>query len=142
MKTLALQNGDLVVTYGGHKTVSGRQKIAQEIALALGEPFGFDPYQKDMGSTLDDFFGEPINDMTDAMIEAEVIRVVNKYISVQQRQVLQDNLQQRQSRFDSSDVVTGVDSVSVTSNLDTILVQLVLRTASGGQVQVSRTVQP
>ena len=70
MKTLALKNGDLVVESGGHKTVSGSTKVAQELYLSLGEPYGSDRFHRDLGSVLDDFFGQPINDMTEAMVEA------------------------------------------------------------------------
>lgn len=142
MKTLALKNGDLVVESGGHKTVSGSTKVAQELYLSLGEPYGSDRFHRDLGSVLDDFFGQPINDMTEAMVEAEVIRVVRSYIETQRLQVLEDHLESRQSRFDASDVVAEISHVDVTVDYDKILVKLALRTATGSQVAITRTVQP
>ena len=142
MKTLALKNGDLVVESGGHKTVSGSTKVAQELYLSLGEPYGSDRFHRDLGSVLDDFFGQPINDMTEAMVEAEVIRVVRSYIETQRLQVLEDHLESRQSRFDASDVVAEISPVDVTVDYDKILVKLALRTATGSQVAITRTVQP
>ena len=142
MKTLALKNGDLVVESGGHKTVSGSAKVAQELYLSLGEPYGSDRFHRDLGSVLDDFFGQPINDMTEAMVEAEVIRVVRSYIETQRLQVLEDHLESRQSRFDASDVVAEISHVAVTVDSDKILVKLALRTATGSQVAITRTVQP
>lgn len=142
MKTLALKNGDLVVESDGHKTVSGSTKVAQELYLSLGEPYGSDRFHRDLGSVLDDFFGQPINDMTEAMVEAEVIRVVRSYIETQRLQVLEDHLESRQSRFDASDVVAEISHVDVTVDYDKILVKLALRTATGSQVAITRTVQP
>ncbi|WP_281711861.1 hypothetical protein [Dermacoccus nishinomiyaensis] len=142
MKTLALKNGDLVVESGGHKTVSGSTKVAQELYLSLGEPYGSDRFHRDLGSVLDDFFGQPINDMTEAMVEAEVIRVVRSYIETQRLQVLEDHLESRQSRFDASDVVAEISHIDVTVDYDKILVKLALRTATGSQVAITRTVQP
>lgn len=142
MKTLALKNGDLVVESGGHKTVSGSTKVAQELYLSLGEPYGSDRFHRDLGSVLDDFFGQPINDMTEAMVKAEVIRVVRSYIETQRLQVLEDHLESRQSRFDASDVVAEISHVDVTVDYDKILVKLALRTATGSQVAITRTVQP
>ena len=142
MKTLALKNGDLVVESGGHKTVSGSTKVAQELYLSLGEPYGNDRFHRDLGSVLDDFFGQPINDMTEAMVEAEVIRVVRSYNETQRLQVLEDHLESRQSRFDASDVVAEISHVDVTVDYDKILVKLALRTATGSQVAITRTVQP
>ena len=142
MKTLALKNGDLVVESGGNKTVSGSTKVAQELYLSLGEPYGSDRFHRDLGSVLDDFFGQPINDMTEAMVEAEVIRVVRSYIETQRLQVLEDHLESRQSRFDASDVVAEISHIDVTVDYDKILVKLALRTATGSQVAITRTVQP
>ena len=142
MKTLALSGGDLVVSSTGHQTISGTPKIRQELALSLGEEYGGDKYHPDFGSILDDFFGEPINDLTQASIEAEVIRVIQQYISIQQQQVLQDHLAQRATRFDASDVVTGVSGVTAEVSYDTIKVTATLQTAAGTSVTVNRTVQP
>lgn len=142
MKTLALKNGDLVVQAGGHKTISGPTKITQDLSLALGETYGADRFHPDLGSVLDDFFGQPIGDMTEAMIETEVARVVNLYIAKQQQQVLHDRLEYRQSRFDSSDIVTSLDFIEAKADYDQIRVRLSLRTAAGSSVAITRTVQP
>lgn len=140
MKTLALAGGDLVVGAAGHQTISGTAKIRQEIALALGEEYGSDRFHPELGSVLVQYVGQPVTDETDMMVKAEVGRVIQQYIAVQSREVLRDNLAQRASRFDASDVVTGITSVTADLDLDTVKVTIGLVTQSGAQVQISRTV--
>ena len=140
MKTLALVGGDLVVGATGHKTISGTPKIRQEMALALGEEYGSDRFHPDMGSILIEFIGQPIDVETEMLIRAEVGRVIQQYIAIQQREVLRDHLSQRMSRFDASDVVTGITDIQANVNFDTVRVTASLLTQSGAQVKVSRTV--
>lgn len=142
MKTLALAAGDLVVGPTGHATISGSRKIRQELALHLGETYGADKYHPEMGSVLVEYIGEVIDDTTQMLVQAEVARVVQQYIGIQQREVLRDHLAARASRFDSSDVVTGIADISATVNFDTIRVSVTLTTAANETIQVNRTIQP
>jgi phage baseplate assembly protein W len=142
MKTLALANGDLVVGPTGHQTVSGTAKIRQELALALGEEYGNDRFHPTLGSVLIDFIGQPVTDEMTMLIRAEVGRVIQQYVAVQQREVLLDNLAARRSRFDSSDVVTGVTSVQAVVSLDSVQVTVSLTTQAGATVTINRTVTP
>jgi phage baseplate assembly protein W len=142
MKTLALANGDLVVGATGHQTVSGAPKIRQELALALGEDYAMDRFHPDMGSILIEFIGQPITEETETLIRAEVGRVVQQYIAIQDREVLRDHLAQRMSRFDASDVVVGISGITAQVDYDTVRVSATLTTQSGDTVQVSRTVTP
>jgi phage baseplate assembly protein W len=140
VKTLALASGDLVVGSTGHTTISGVPKIRQELALALGEDYGADRFHPDMGSVLIEFIGQPIDGNTQMMIQAEVGRVCQQYIAIQQREVLNDHLAQRMSRFDAGDVVTGILAIMATINYDAVQVSATLLTQAGIQVSVSRTV--
>lgn len=141
MKTLALSGGDLVVGPTGHATISGTAKIRQELALHLGETFASDRFHPEMGSVLIDYVGELIDDETEMLVRAEVGRVVQQYIAIQQREVLRDNLAARASRFDSSDVVVGIRDVTARVDYDSIRVSVSLLTQSGETVQVNRTLQ-
>jgi phage baseplate assembly protein W len=139
VKTLALAGGDLVAGAGGHKTISGVPKIRQELALSLGEEYGVDRFHPDMGSILIEFIGQPIDAQSEMMIRVEVGRVIQQYIAIQQREVLRDHLAQRASRFDSSDVVTGITGIAATVNFDSVRVSATLITQAGTEVQISRT---
>lgn len=141
MKTLALSGGDLVVGTEGHKTISGGAKITQELSINLGSQYGGDKFHPEFGSTLYQYFGEPLTEDTRSRVELEVGRVIQQYIDIQASQVLQDHLDQRATRFDASDVVTGVADLSVSIDYDTIKITGTLVTAAGSQVSISRTVQ-
>jgi phage baseplate assembly protein W len=140
MKTLALASGDLVVGGGGHQTISGARKIRQDMALALGEDYRADRFHPELGSVLGQYIGQPIDEETTLLVEAEVARVATQYTEVQQREVLRDHLAQRRSRFDASDVVTAISNVTAEISFDSIRVKADLTTLSGEQIQVSRTV--
>ncbi len=141
MKTLALAGGDLVVGATGHQTISGARMIRQNLALHLGEDYGTDRFHPEMGSILPDFIGELIDDETEMLVRAEATRVVRQYVAIQDREVLRDHLAARSSRFDSSDVVVGVRSVSVSLDFDSIRVSISLLTQSGEVIPVNRTIQ-
>lgn len=142
MKTLALANGDLVVDGTGHKTISGSAMIRQDLALHLGESYGGDRFHPEMGSVLVEYIGEPIDDETEMLVRAEVGRVIQQYIGIQQREVLRDHLAVRASRFDSSDVVVGISSISAKVDYDYVRVSVGLLTQAGETITVNRTIQP
>lgn len=141
MKTLALVNGDLVAGASGHATISGASKIRQELALYLGELLGTDRFHPDYGSILPSMIGQPIDGETSMLVESEVLRVCRSYIGIQSREVLADQLGGSTTRYDASDIVVGLTSVSVQQNYDTINLTIGLLTASGQQLTISRTVQ-
>lgn len=140
MKTLALASGDLMVGSGGHQTVSGARKIRQDTAVALGEVYGADRFHPDLGSVLGDYIGQAIDAETEMLVRAEVGRVIAQYVATQDREVLRDHLAQRRSRFNASDVVTGITHITAKASFDQIQVRANLITQAGEQVQVSRTV--
>lgn len=141
MHTLALRNGDLCVTGSGHQIITGTSKVRQDLAIALSDQYGSDKYHPDWGSVLDEFLGRPVDEMAQADVTAEVSRVINAYISIQQQEVLNDHLAQRASRFDSSDVVTAIVSIDANLTLDTLSLRVVLATAANTNITIDRTVQ-
>ena len=140
MKTLALVGGDLVVGATGHETISGSRKIRQDLALTLGEPLALDRFHPEMGSVVVDYIGQPIDDETEMLVRAEVGRIVQQYIAIQQREVLKDNLAARASRFNASDVVTAIRDITAKVDYDSIRVSVSLVTQAGETLQVNRTI--
>jgi hypothetical protein len=140
VKTLALVNGDLVVGPSGHATITGHAKIRQDMALALGEPLKNDRFHPDWGSVLPTYIGQPIDDETDMLVRAEVARVIDQYMSVQQREIGRDSRAGAVSRFDTGDVISQVLAISARVNYDSILVTVSLVTLSGTRVNIKRTV--
>lgn len=140
MKTLALQNGDLVVGPQGHKTITGSPKIRQDLALALGELYGNDRFHPTWGSMLPGYVGRPIGADTELIVRSECNRVVQVYIDVQRAEIVNDSLAGKRSRYTTADVVSRLDNIQTQISFDSIRIKLSLLTVSQEDVSVSRTV--
>lgn len=140
MKTLALASGDLVVGSEGHRTISGSAKIRQDLALALGEPYGNDRFHPQWGSVLSEYVGRPIDSDTEMLVRSETARVVQVYIDIQRVEIVEDVLAGRRSRFTTADVVARLDDIETEIRFDTIRVMLSLVTQSHESLTISRTV--
>ncbi len=140
MRTLMLRNGDLVVGSAGHQVVEGTAKIRQDLALALGEPYGDDRFHPEWGSMLPNYIGEPATDEVQALVTSETARVLQAYIDSQSADVLQDSLAAQRSRYATADVVRQVNGVEAAVEVDTIHLKVSLTTQAGQNVVISRTV--
>jgi phage baseplate assembly protein W len=140
VKTLALSNGDLVMDSGSLKTLDGPAKIRQDIALALGERYGDDPYNPGWGSVLPQYIGQPITDDTPMLVQAEVNRILQQYIASQQARLTTASLNNQQHTISTSEIIRTVNSVDVSAQWDTITVLINLTTMAGQTMTISRTV--
>jgi len=140
VKTLALSNGDLVVGPGGLQLLDGPAKIRQDIALALGENYGDDPYNPGWGSVLLRYIGEPITDDLPMLVQAEVNRILQQYITNQQQRLAAAALNNQQHTISTSEIIRTVNSVDVSVQYDTITVLIDLTTMAGQTMTISRTV--
>lgn len=140
MKTLLLSQGDLVVGPGGHTTIQGAGKVRQDLNLALGEEYGHDRFHREWGSTITRFLGAPITAETEMAVYSEVARVLGAYVNAQRASLTRDSLAEQTSRFNQSDIVRQVLSITAKVGYDTIFITTVLQVASGDTVTLSRTV--
>lgn len=140
MQSLALQGGDLAIGPGGLQTVTGAAKIRQDVALALGETYGADPFEPLWGSVLNEYVGLPVTADTPALVQAEVNRVLQAYISNQQAQLKAASTRNQTTALTTADIIRTVNSVDVTVLYDTIVVVINLTTMAGQSMTVSRTV--
>lgn len=140
MKTLALSGGDLVVGPGGLQLLEGASKIRQDIALALGENYGGDPYHPGWGSVLQQYLGEPITADTPMLVQAEVNRILQQYIANQQQILDAASLRNQQHTISTSEIIRTVNSVDVSVSYDTVTVLIDLTTMAGQTMKISRTV--
>jgi phage baseplate assembly protein W len=140
VKTLALSNGDLVMSAGSLQMLDGPAKIRQDIALALGENYGDDPYNPAWGSVLLRYIGEPITDDTPMLIQAEVNRVLQQYIAQQQQKLNAASLNNQQHTISTSEIIRTVNAIDVSVQFDTITVLINLTTMAGQTMTISRTV--
>lgn len=140
METLALSGGDLVVGPGGLQTVSGSAKIRQDLALALGEDYGTDPYHAGWGSVLGQYLGEPVDADSPMLVQAEVNRILQQYMTGQQQQLATAAVNNQQHTITTSEIIQTVNSVDVSVLYDTVKVVVSLTTMAGQSLTISRTV--
>lgn len=141
MKTLALIHGDLVIdNSGGYQFYSGAPRIKQDLTLALTEEYGFDRFHPKYGSIIRNYLGQVISPEMQALVRAEVNRVLQNYIILQQSSVLRDTVVDVQGVFDTSDVVRSVDDITVKTLLDTIYLSATLTTLARESITISRQV--
>ena len=141
MKTLALVNGDLAIgTNGGYLTYSGAQRIKQDLTLGLTEEYGTDRFHPTYGSIVQSYLGQVLSAELMQLVRAEVNRVLQNYLIIQQNEVLRDSLVDVANRYDTSDVVQSVDNVAARAVLDTIYLSATLTTLSRETVTISRQV--
>lgn len=141
MKTLALVNGDLAIgTNGAYLLYSGVARIKQDLTLALTEEYGTDRFHPTYGSIVQSYLGQVLSAELMQLVRAEVNRVLQNYLVIQQNEVLRDTLVDVANRFDTSDVVQSVDNVAARAVLDTIYLSATLTTLSRETVTISRQV--
>jgi phage baseplate assembly protein W len=140
MKTLALSGGDLVLGSGGLQMLDGPAKIRQDVALCLGEEYGLDPYHSGWGSVLKKYIGLPITGDTPMLVQAEVNRVLQQYITNQQARLDAAALNNQQHTVTTNEIIRTVNSVDVSVLFDTVSVLINLTTMAGQTMTISRTV--
>lgn len=141
MKTLALVNGDLAIgTNGAYLLYSGVSRIKQDLTLALTEEYGTDRFHPTYGSIVQSYLGQVLSAELMQLVRAEVNRVLQNYLIIQQNEVLRDSLVDVANRYDTSDVVQAVDAVQARAVLDTIYLSATLTTLSRETVTISRQV--
>jgi phage baseplate assembly protein W len=140
VKTLALSGGDLVIGPGGLQLVSGAAKIRQDLALALSEEYGTDPYHPEWGSVLPRYVGQPVDSDTKLLVQAEVNRVVQQYMAGQQARLSAATTSNQATTMTTSDVVRSMDGIDVVVEYDFVRILITLTTMSGQTLNVTRTV--
>lgn len=140
IRTLAVIDGDLVLSGGSFLTLDGAPKIKQDLTFALNDTYGADLNHPYWGSILDRFLGQPLTASLEQQVTAEVERVLNNYVSVQIDQVNRAIAADVKGQYSTADVVSSVQAINVSLNFDTIVVSLTLTTMSQDTVNVTRTV--
>lgn len=142
MKDLQLTGGDLVASGRGFATVTGADYVRQRVACALSEPYGSDPFNPAWGSALTGWLGSPQTDGTQALVAAEVQRVLSALMAAQQVMLKAAALSGTRSQLNAADVIARVNSVTASAGTrpDAVQVSVALTTVGGQQVSASRTV--
>lgn len=140
MKTLLVQDGDLVVGGSGHAVVSGMPMVRQELGLAIREPYGSDRYHPSWGSLLGSYVGEPIGITTEALIRAEISRIVSNYVMTQHAIMQEDMIGGRRPRFSAGEAIDRIGSIEVVQRFDRFHIKVVLIPLSGNETVLTSTV--
>jgi phage baseplate assembly protein W len=140
VQTLAIVDGDLVVGAGQLLTLSGPNKVKQDLFYAFHEAYGSDPYHPTWGNVLGRFLGMALTPSVQQSATNEVNRVLTNYMAVQADQVNSHFSSDTRSTLYASDVVRSIDSVTVQQVRDNLLITANLSTMAGQQITVQREV--
>lgn len=143
-----IKNGDLTFAGpGGFATVSGTNKLVQDLRHWLLEPRGTDPMHPEFGSTLD---GGELADgtvvastigglfTTDDLlaIESEIRRILNAYQLIQAQRLTRETMQfGGKNTFSAGEILRTVNDVKVEQLGDTAVVTIAITTANGNNLQ-------
>ena len=141
MQTLALVQGDLAIDgTGDYLTFSGVSRIRQDMTLALTEEHGSDRFHPSWGSIIKEYLGQPITPHIEQAVQAEINRVAQNYIVLQQQEVLRDSQVDVAGRFDTSDVVRNISDIRSHTLFDTVYISATLTTLARETVTISRQI--
>jgi len=146
-------NGDLNISGpGGFATVTGQQKLIQDLKDWLLTPRGTDPFHPDFGSSLDGgvmpdgtvieaAIGSLITAESMTSIESEVRRVLNAYQQQQLNRIAREApLYAGQNTFSAGEILQSVNDVNVTQVGPTLLVAVSITTGDGSALTFSQAV--
>lgn len=139
MKTLAIKNGDLVLTGSKYGMVDGIARVQQQLGLALRETFGNDRFHRSWGSTLPNWIGQVLDASVPFEIQAEVTRVVRDFIIQQTEKVKERAALGFTAVVTPSEMIMDISGIKVEARYDSVLVKVTLRTASGQEFSVLTT---
>jgi hypothetical protein len=149
-----IRNGDLSFAGpGGFATVSGQNKLIQDLRNWLLEPRGSDPMHQEYGSTLD---GGTLADGTIVpspiggtftryellTIENEIRRILSAYQTMQAARIRRDNLKfGGKNTFSTGEILRSVDEVKVTQVGDTAVVNVRITTGNGDNISFTQPIR-
>ena len=140
MKTFALESGDLVVSNGSYMTVSGAQRMQQQIGLSLMEPTGIDRFHPQWGSILDQLIGTSMTPDITERVKTEVYRVIKNIAALQNSAIQRSATVGSKPQVTPDELITGVTGVSVEQVRDAINVKISLSTAGRETVTVNTSI--
>lgn len=146
------KNGDLNLggAGGGFATVTGQQKLVQDLKNWLLEPRGTDPLHPDFGAVLDggllpdgsiadSLIGTQLTNEALVLIESEVRRVLASYQQQQLDRLTRENtLYGGKNTFSAGEVLVGVTGVTLQQVSDTVLVTVSIQTGDGDSISFTQ----
>jgi phage baseplate assembly protein W len=147
MYQFALVSGDFMIgTNGSYTTYTGAQRIQQDLTLALSDVYGTDRFHPSWGSILPSYLGTINSPTMQTLVKAEVNRVLQNYLIITQSGIIQSSMMNvtndndPSQSYSTADVVRSVNSINVSSNMDTIYVSVSLTTLAGQSITVGQKI--
>ncbi len=145
------KNGDLNLGgTGGFATVTGQQKLVQDLKNWLLEPRGTDPLHPDFGAVLDggllpdgsfadSLIGNELTAEALVLVESEVRRVLGAYQQQQLDRLTRENsLYGGKNTFSLGEVLASVGAVSLQQANDTVIVTVTIQTGDGDSISFTQ----
>lgn len=135
---------------GGLATVTGQQKLVQDLRCWILESRGTDPMHPDYGSIIeggvlpdgslaDPMVGQLIDAETATSLEAEIRRILGAYQQQQVNRINQENITYAgKNTYGLGELLAAINDVSVVQVADTVLVQVTITTADGDALTFSQ----
>jgi hypothetical protein len=152
--SLAITNGDLVLSNSDYATVTGEQKLIQDLTCFVLESMGTDPNHPDYGSLLDggvdssgalhqSMLGLPNGNLiSEALIQSELQRILLSYQNMQIQRAKSDRLQYGKTTFSLGEVLLSINSITMTPIADTLIVNIGITTGNDTSVSLSVPLAP
>ena len=141
MQTFRLTDGDIVLASGSYATVTGQEKLRQDLLYALAEPLGIDRFHPRWGSVLPNFIGEGIDQAMQARIVSEARRIITNYAAVQRDRLGRDAIEGKRARYGAGEVVSRLVSVDVRQEMTKLHLRIVIQTASRAEIVLVSTLE-
>jgi phage baseplate assembly protein W len=150
--SFAIKNGDLnPYGPGGYQTVTGSQKLLQDLRVWLLTPRGSDPLHLDYGSTLDggtvdgatveSSIGSIIDPTRLLALESEVRRVLYAYQQQQMDRLYADQQQLGgKNTFSVGEILYDVENVQLSQIGDVVVIAVSIRASDGTLLNVTTPV--
>lgn len=140
--SLRIHNGDLSLGTSGLNTVTGSEKLTQDLRCALLEPMGTDPLHPSYGSILDggvdpqgnahaSIIGQTNDHETQTLVAAEVRRICRSYQGSQIARNQTDVAIYGKSTLTADEALLSVADVSVQQFMTQMMVTVHLQTGLG-----------
>ena len=124
--SLMLSGGDLSTASSMLQTVSGTEKLKQDIHAWLTEAYQVDRFHPKYGSLMTSYIGQPMNVDSVFAIQVEVARVLSNLQSYQKQMYQQDP-----TLYSPDELLDYVDDISTVFDQDRLRIGITFRTATG-----------
>jgi hypothetical protein len=145
--SLKLRNGDLALGAAQLGTVTGEEKLVQDLRAHILEHMGTDDMHPEFGSLIDGgtlpdgtvspgIIGALNDDFASMEVASDIRRIVNDYQDRQLARAKDDRYTYGKVTINRGEVLLSLDDIEVTRSMDTLQVNLKITTARQSDVDV------